>query len=205
MTDQGTCYLLLPSPRNSLLPDLAHYLGLNITFKDNKDPHYLETFPLHRAPSFESKDGFKLHEAMTILKYFISLRPVDCKYNFFGHSKREEAQVWQWVSFTNSDCIVALVDYLDKPMTPEGKKAAWKWSEQNAQEFERQLERTPYLVGSEKTLADIYGVQLFIWGFQVCWYKDWLAKYPAIEKWFRKIVDNDEIVSRTYKGFGPEK
>ncbi|VEU23489.1 DEKNAAC104553 [Brettanomyces naardenensis] len=108
-TEIGTCYLFVGSPRNTLFRDLAKFLRLNVTFKTNKDPHYLEAFPLHKAPVFESKDGWKLHEAICIADYFVSLKPADCTYNFFGHSERDRAIVVQWISFSFSDCVMAFV------------------------------------------------------------------------------------------------
>ncbi len=200
MSDSGTVYLLLPSPRSTLFPLLIKYLNLDIKVSDRNDPEYKAAFPLNKAPAFKSKDGWKLHEAMAILQYIVSLKPESCKYKFFGNDERDKAKVWQWVSFANSDCTGIIANYLFRSHTEEEKKAASAGVDKAAKEFEDQLKQTKFLTGSEATLADIYCVGLFVWGLDKMFDKEFFSKYPSIHRWFRALCDSDPIMSPTLKG-----
>lgn len=204
MSEKGTVYLLLPSPRSTLLPSLAKYLNLDIKVSNRDDPSYKAAFPLNKAPAYASADGWKLHEAMAILEYFISQKPKSCIYPFYGSSDREKAEVWQWVSFANSDCVIVVCNYL-YAKTEDVKKAALAKVLKCADEFEVQLKKSPYLVGNKSTLADIFAAQWYIWVIQVKLFnKDFFQSHPATATWYRGIVDTDPIVSPDWKGFAPK-
>ncbi|VEU20519.1 DEKNAAC101394 [Brettanomyces naardenensis] len=198
MSEEGTIYIYPGSPRSALLEPLVKYLNLDIEVLDKNDPNFLKAFPLHKAPSFLSKDGWKLHEVLAVLEYLVSLKPDD-KYKFFGEGKRERAQVFQWLSFTNTDFLTATGTYAFRSPTPEAKAAALVVVERNVDEFEQQLKKTPYLVGSQATLADLFAANFFAKA-RAPFDKAWFAKHPALEKWFKKIADTDPVLSPVLKG-----
>ena len=200
MAESGAVYLLLPSPRSTLFPPLIKYLNLDIKISDRNDPEYKAAFPLNKAPAFKSKDGWKLHEAMAILQYIVSLKPESCKYKFYGNNEREKAKVWQWISFANSDCVSVVAGYFFHSTTEEEKKAAAVNVNKTASEFEDQLKQTKYLAGAECTLADIFCVNLFVWGLDKLFDKEFFAKHPSIHRWLRDVCDRDPILSPTLKG-----
>ncbi|GMM30503.1 hypothetical protein DAMA08_032480 [Martiniozyma asiatica (nom. inval.)] len=200
---QGTIFLNLASPRSSLFKDIIEYLGLDIEIAPKTDPRLAANFPLQRTPSYLGSDGFKLHETIAILVFLISLKPAANTYNFYGKSGYETAQVWKWVSFTNSDMVNAFVHLLMLAKTQADKEKALSELETYAGLVEKQLRETEYLVSNEITLADIFAVQTFRWGFQTCWDAKWLSYHPYLENWFYKVIRNDPIASRSLKTFSP--
>lgn len=203
MSTKGTIYLLFPSPRSTLFPALIKYLGLDVKISDRDDPSYKAAFPLNKAPAYLAADGWKLHEAMAILEYFISQKPKSCTYPFYGTNEREKAEVWQWVSFANSDCVNSLGAMLHGPpqIRAQSKITAWKCLD----EFEDQLKKSPFLVGKNITLADIYSAILFAGGIEGGMFdKAFFKSHPASAKWFRKVADTDPILSPTLKGKAPK-
>ncbi|QPG75633.1 hypothetical protein FOA43_002990 [Brettanomyces nanus] len=193
-TPIGTIYLLINSPRSAIYPALIKYLGLNIAITDNRQPHFSEAFPLHKCPAFESKDGWKLHETLAIMEYFISLKP-QCKYNFWGNSPRQKAKVWQWLSFTNTDCVASVARLVYGSSTPESITANQAVVERNLLEFDAQLCKTAYLTGSECTLADVFAAFLFAPFIDKSFMKTFLLAHPITKKWLQNLFDNEKIVS----------
>lgn len=198
----GTIYLLNPSPRSIVFADLIKYLKLDVTISDRDDPEYKKSFPLNKAPAYLSSDGWKLHEAIAIFQYLLSTAPED-PYKFFGTSERETAEVWQWVSFTNSDFISAIGTYVFRSKTAEEKASAKAALIKIANEFETRLSKGSNLVGDEPTLADIYAAHMFNWLIHSAFTKADLLKFPATAKWFRKVADTNPIASLSLKGAEP--
>ncbi len=204
---QGTLYLNLVSPRSSLFKDLVEYLNLDIKISDQKDPNFAKNFPLKLVPTFTGPNDYHLSEAVALLIYLISLAPNG--HNFYGKNIYEQGQVWRWTSFVNSELISTLVEFLyplignlpyDSARVENGRDKL----EEYANLLEGQLKKTKYLATDDApTIADLFAVQSVRWGFQSAWDKKWTQKHPVLYSWFRDVVDNDPVVSRSLKGFEP--
>ncbi|ODV88072.1 hypothetical protein CANARDRAFT_193144 [[Candida] arabinofermentans NRRL YB-2248] len=203
---QGTLYLNLASPRSSLFKDLVEYLKLDIKISDQSDPNFVANFPLKKVPTFIGPDNYILSEAVALLIYLISLAPSG--HNFYGKNIYEQGQVWKYTSFVNSEWISTLVNFIyplvgNLPYDKDTVDQASKDLDTFANIFEEQLKKTKYLVGDDVTLADLFAVQSVRWAFQYSWDKKWASNHPVLYKWFRNVVDNDPVVSRSLKGFEP--
>ncbi|KAG7847904.1 hypothetical protein KL941_002083 [Ogataea angusta] len=189
----GVIYCLPGSPRSSLFPQLIKYTGLDIEVKDPSAACFAENFPLKKCPAYEQNDGFKLTETLAILKYLVDQVPG--KYNWFGKTKQEEAKVWQWLSFVNSDYVSALCDWAlpsfgvlpyDKQRIERGVASLDKLTSL----LEDQLHKTKYLAGDEATLADIYAIQAVKVCYGSLWEESWVKEHPAVARWVQQLKED---------------
>ncbi|KAG7881572.1 hypothetical protein KL905_000944 [Ogataea polymorpha] len=201
----GVIFCLPGSPRSSIFPQLIKYTGLDIEVKNPSDACFAENFPLKKCPAYKQNDGFKLTETLAILKYLVDQVPG--KYNWFGKTKQDEAKVWQWLSFINSEYVNALCDWAlpafgiipyDKDKIDRGLAVLEKLTSL----LEDQLQKTKYLVGDEATLADIYAIQSVKVSYGNLWEESWVKEHPGIARWVEQMK-KDPVVGEDLKDLKP--
>lgn len=161
---------------------------------EHKSPEHLARQPFGQVPALED-DGFWLYESRAMCRYLDEklggpkLVPADLK---------ARALMEQWMSVETSNFTPAAMKiiygavfepmFYGKPFNQakvdEGKagiKAA-------LEVMDKQLTKTPYLTGSEFTLADICFmpyIEYIYMGKQ----GDVIESYPAVSKWWKGISD----------------
>ncbi|KAG7698220.1 hypothetical protein KL930_001881 [Ogataea haglerorum] len=201
----GVIYCMPGSARSSLFPQLIKFIGLDVEVKGPSAPCFAENFPLKKCPAYREPDGFKLTEALAIVKYFADQAPE--KYNWFGKTKQEEAKVWQWLSFINSDYVNALCEWAlpsfgMRPYDKEKIDNGVAKLEQLTRLLEDQLQKTKYLVGDEATLADLYAIQSVKICYGNLWEESWVKEHPAVARWVQ-LLKEDPVVGEDLKDLKP--
>ena len=182
-SQSGNCYkikLLL-----SLL-DLNHeWIHVDILTGGTKSESFLLKNPNGQIPLLELDDGRFISESNAIMNYLASgsfYLPDD---NF------ERAKVLQWQFFEqySHEPYIAVARYIAKYLgLPENRKAEFESKQEGGHKalkvMESQLEKTPYLVGENLTIADIslYGYTHVAHegGFD-------LSQYSSIQNWLNRI------------------
>ncbi|MBT3206223.1 MAG: glutathione S-transferase family protein [Gammaproteobacteria bacterium] len=189
-SQSGNCYkikLLL-----SLL-DLNHeWIHVDILTGGTKSESFLLKNPNGQIPLLELDDGRFISESNAIMNYLASgsfYLPDD---NF------ERAKVLQWQFFEqySHEPYIAVARYIAKYLgLPENRKAEFESKQEGGHKalkvMESQLEKTPYLVGENLTIADIslYGYTHVAHegGFD-------LSQYSSIQNWLNRIRQHPQYV-----------
>ena len=189
-SQSGNCYkikLLL-----SLL-DLNHeWIHVDILTGGTKSESLLLKNPNGQIPLLELDDGRFISESNAIMNYLASgsfYLPDD---NF------ERAKVLQWQFFEqySHEPYIAVARYIAKYLgLPENRKAEFESKQEGGHKalkvMESQLEKTPYLVGENLTIADIslYGYTHVAHegGFD-------LSQYSSIQNWLNRIRQHPQYV-----------
>ncbi|KAG7848149.1 hypothetical protein KL941_002328 [Ogataea angusta] len=201
----GTIYSLPTSPRSSFVVSLIKYTGLDIEVKDRSAPEFEEQFPLKKCPAYLGADGFHLTENLAIIKYITEISPK--KYNWYGKDAKEEAKVWQWLSFINTEFMPALCDWALPslgvlPYNAEQIQRGVDRLDQLAGLIEKQLAKTEYLVGDEATLADLYASEFVKGSYSGLWDESWVKEHPGIARWLDQLK-KEPVVGESLKGIRP--
>ncbi|KAG7885858.1 hypothetical protein KL938_000890 [Ogataea parapolymorpha] len=201
----GTLYTLPSSPRSSFLISLIKYTGLDIEIKDRNAPEFEDQFPLKKCPAYLGDDGFHLTENLAIIKYITEISSK--KYNWYGKDAKEEAKVWQWLSFFNTEFMPALCDWALPtvgilPYNAEQIQSGIERLEKLAGLIEKQLAKTKYLVGDEATLADLYASEFVKGAYSGLWDEFWVKEHPGIERWFDQLR-TEPVVGESLKDITP--
>ncbi|KAG5518954.1 hypothetical protein PMAC_002485 [Pneumocystis sp. 'macacae'] len=150
-----------------------------------------------KIPGFIGQDGFKLSEANAISIYFASQNE---RTTLLGRTKKEYSSIVQWMSFSNTDLLTSLANWV-LPLvgrSPYNKKAV----ESSQAETERLckyvddfLETKTFLVGERLTLADIVMAAHLIPGFSKVFGKSWRAQFQNLVRWFTTVTNQPIWVS----------
>ena len=116
-----------------------------------------------------------------------------------GNSRFTSAKILQWQFFEqySHEPFIAVARFIAKYLgLPEDRKAEFEAKQAGGHKalkvMEEQLQKTPYLVGDELTVADIslYGYTHVAHegGFD-------LSEYPAIQQWIERIQSNPKYIS----------
>ena len=141
----------------------------------------------------ELEDGSCISESNAILNYLASNTPL------VGNSRFTSAKILQWQFFEqySHEPFIAVARFIAKYLgLPEERKAEFEAKQAGGHKalkvMEEQLQKTPYLVGDELTVADIslYGYTHVAHegGFD-------LSEYPAIQQWIDLIQSNPKYIS----------
>lgn len=180
----GNCYkikLLL-----SLLDMPHHWQHIDILQGESRSATYLSKNPNGKIPLLELDDGRYLAESNAILNYLAEGT------DYLPDDRYQRALLLQWQFFEqySHEPFIATARYINKYLgLPEDKKAEYESKQEGGHKalavLEQQLGQTPFLVGSQLTVADIalYGYTHVAHegGFD-------LAGYPAVNSWLTRIA-----------------
>ncbi len=189
-SQSGNCYkikLLL-----SLL-DLTHeWIHVDILTGGTKSESFLLKNPNGQIPLLELDDGRFISESNAIMNYLASGSSYLPDDNF----KRAKVFQWQFFEQYSHEPYIAVARYIAKYLgLPENRKAEFESKQEGGHKalkvMESQLEKTPYLVGENLTIADIslYGYTHVAHegGFD-------LSQYSAIQNWLNRIRQHPQYV-----------
>ncbi|MDH4654237.1 glutathione S-transferase family protein [Pseudomonas sp. JS3066] len=186
----GNCYkvkLIL-----NLLGLPYQWVPVDILKGETESPEFLEKNPNGKIPVLELEDGTTLWESNAILNFLAEgsdLLPAE---------PRLRTQVLQWQFFEqySHEPYVAVARFIQlyKGM-PEDRLEEYKVCQVRGQKalkvMEKQLQRTPYLVGDRYSIADIalyaYTHVAHEGGFD-------LSGYPAILAWLDRVASHPRHV-----------
>ena len=187
----GNCYKvkLLTS-----LIDIEHeWIEVDILANKTQTDSFLTKNPNGKIPLLELEDGSCISESNAILHYLAANTPL------IGNSRFTSAKILQWQFFEqySHEPFIAVARFIAKYLgLPEDRKAEFEAKQAGGHKalkvMEEQLQKTPYLVGDELTVADIslYGYTHVAHegGFD-------LSEYPAIQQWIERIQSNPKYIS----------
>jgi len=186
----GNCYKV--KLLTSLL-DIDHeWVEVDILASETQTESYLSKNPNGKIPLLELEDGTFISESNAILNYLASGT------SLVGTCRFSSAKVLQWQFFEqySHEPFIAVARFIAKYLgLPEERKAEYKAKQLGGHKalkvMEEQLQCTPYLAGSELTIADIslYGYTHVAdeGGFD-------LSEYPSIQQWIARIQANPKYI-----------
>lgn len=187
----GNCYkikLLMA------LLDIEHeWIPVNILARDTKSESFLAMNPNAKIPVLEIDGNTHLWESNAILNFLAEGTA------FLPDDRLLRARVLQWQFFEqySHEPYVAVARFIAKYLgLPESRKEEYQSKQEGGHKalrvMESQLEKTPYLVGSQYTIADI---SLYAYthvagegGFD-------LSVYPAISRWLARVASHPKHVT----------
>ena len=187
----GNCYkvkLML-----HLLGREYQWLPIDILKGETQTAEFLAKNPNGKIPVLELEDGTFLWESNAILNFLADGS------EFIPNEPRLRTQMLQWQFFEqySHEPYVAVARFiqLDQGM-PEARREEYEVCHVRGHKafrvMEQQLQRTPYLVGEQYTLADIalyaYTHVAHEGGFD-------LSGYPAINAWLARIASHPRHVT----------
>ena len=186
----GNCYKV--KLLTSLLNIPHDWIEVDILANETQTESYLSKNSNGKIPLLELDDGSFISESNAILHYLASGT------SFVGTCDFTRAKVLQWQFFEqySHEPYIAVARYIAKYLgLPEERKVEYKAKQSGGHKalkvMEDQLKVTPYLVGTELTIADIslYGYTHVAdeGGFD-------LSGYPAILKWMHRIQTAPEYI-----------
>jgi len=179
----GNCYKL--QLLASLL-DIPHqWVDVDILAGETRSQDFLDKNPAGQIPLLELDDGRILSESNAILNFLAEGSA------YLPEAGFERARVLQWQFFEqySHEPYIAVARFINKYLgLPEDRRAEFESRQEGGHRalkvMERQLERTPWLVGESPTIADI---SLYAYthvadegGFD-------LEGYPAIRSWLGRV------------------
>ena len=186
----GNCFKI--KLLTSLL-DIEHeWIHIDILSGDTRKNEFLSKNPCGQIPLLELNDNQFLSESNAILNYLAddtSLIPNDAY---------ERAKVLQWQFFEqySHEPYIAVARFIEKYLgLPDEKKEEYQSKQAGGHNalkvMERQLQKTPYIVGKRLTIADIslYGYTHVAHegGFN-------LDQYPSVLNWIGKISSHPKYI-----------
>jgi len=192
----GKIYTVPTNPRTIVSRIVAKQLDLDVEFvylKDHRvpanDPDFVAKFPLGRVPCFEGPDGWKLHENIAIVLYLLKQDP---NTKLLGTNDREFAEVLQWLSWANSDLLVAIGGFF-RPTV--GKDPYNKKSVDDAvirtrglcKYLDDKLQTRTFLVGERLTIADYHVTAMLSRGFESLFDPEWRKDFPNVTRFWTTV------------------
>lgn len=186
----GNCYKV--KLLTSLL-DIEHeWINVDILASETQTDSFLKMNPSGKIPLLELDDGTYISESNAILNFlaFESTLAGNCRFT--------TAKILQWQFFEqySHEPYIAVARFISKYLgLPEDRLAEYKAKQLGGHKalrvMEEQLQQTPFLVGSEITIADIslYGYTHVAHegGFD-------LSEYPCIQQWIKQIQSNPKYI-----------
>ena len=186
----GNCYKV--KLLTSLL-DIDHeWIEVDILAGETQTESYLTKNANGKIPLLELDDGTFISESNAILNYLASGT------SLIGTCRFTIAKTLQWQFFEqySHEPYIAVARFIAKYLgLPEDRKSEYKAKQSGGHKalkvMEEQLQLTPYLVGSELTIADIslYGYTHVAHegGFD-------LSAYPSIQQWITRIQADPKYI-----------
>ena len=179
---------------------MLHLLGreyqwqpIDILKGETQTAEFLAKNPNGKIPVLELEDGTFLWESNAILNFLADGS------EFIPSEPRLRTQMLQWQFFEqySHEPYVAVARFIQLYLgLPEERRGEYENCHKGGRKafkvMEQQLERTPYLVGEQYTLADValyaYTHVAHEGGFD-------LAAYPAINAWLNRVASHPRHVS----------
>ena len=173
------------------------YVETDILKGETRTPEFLALHPNGRVPLVVLEDGTALAESNAILFYLAEgtlYLPAD---------KLERARVLQWLFFEqySHEPYVAVARFIQLYQgMPEDRLEEYKVCQVRGNKalkvMEKQLQRTPYLVGDQYSIADI---ALYAYT-HVAEEADYdLGRYPAIRDWLARVAERPRHVGLDWR------
>jgi glutathione S-transferase len=155
---------------------------------EHKGEAHVKRQPFGRVPAIED-DGFELFESRAICRYLNQkakgqLVPADIK---------AMAKMEQWISVETSEFTPHAMKFIyqhtfQRPQEPAALEAAGKGLEAACTVLDKQLGQTPFLAGSDFSLADVCFMPYveYCMGSPV---KELFAKHPRFMAWWNKVSE----------------
>ncbi|MDQ0996544.1 glutathione S-transferase [Phyllobacterium ifriqiyense] len=193
--ESGNCY----KPR-LLMAKLSlpfEHISMSSVDGSTRKPDFMAKNPNGKVPLLEFDDGRVLAESNAILLHLAEGS------RFIPEDAYERALMYQWLFFeqyTHEPNIAvrrALLVYPEraKDATPERLAATLEGGNKALLVMENQLQKTPYLVGTNLTIADIalyaYTHEANQGGFD-------LSAYPSVAKWLSRVAGDEGHVPITW-------
>lgn len=186
----GNCYKV--KLLASILEIEHEWVDVDILAKETQTELYLKKNPNGKIPLLELEDGRCISESNAILNYLASGSPL------VGTCRFTTAKVLQWQFFEqySHEPYIAVARFIAKYLgLPQDRKSEYQDKQSGGHKalkvMEEQLKVTPYLVGTELTIADIslYGYTHVAneGGFD-------LSQYPSIQQWIERIRSNCKYI-----------
>ena len=186
----GNCYkvkLML-----SLLGRPYEWHPVDILKGETETPEFLAMNPNGKVPVLELEDGSYLWESNAILNFLADGS------EFLPSEPRLRTQVLQWQFFEqySHEPYVAVARFIQLYQgLPEARRSEYEECHVRGHKalkvMEKQLQRTPYLVGENFSIADIalyaYTHVADEGGFD-------LAPYPAIRTWLARVASHPRYI-----------
>ncbi|MBU3020236.1 glutathione S-transferase family protein [Aestuariibacter sp. A3R04] len=190
----GNCYkiqLLL-----ALLGKQCRWEEINVLDGATQQPEFLQKNPNGKIPLLEMNDGRTLAESNAIISFLAQGSPL------IPQSAFDYATMLQWQFFEqySHEPFIAVARYINLYLgLPEERKAEYQSKQAGGHKalavMNQQLEKTPFLVGEQLTLADIslyaYTHVAHEGGFE-------LVSYTGIQHWLERIADQKGYVPMQY-------
>ncbi len=187
----GNCYkvkLML-----HLLGREYQWLPIDILKGETQTAEFLAKNPNGKIPVLELEDGTFLWESNAILNFLADGS------EFIPNEPRLRTQMLQWQFFEqySHEPYVAVARFIQLYQgMPEARREEYEVCHVRGHKafrvMEQQLQRTPYLVGEQYTLADIalyaYTHVAHQGGFD-------LSNFPAINAWLARVADHPRHVA----------
>lgn len=182
--------VLAVSHELALSPEIRH---VNVYAGEGRTPEYLAINPSGRIPTLV--DGaFVLGESNAILQYLCEAHG---DFQLGSRDPEGRARIAQWLFWESahwqpalSAVLSAFVGHRLLPDALPAPTAAPAWTDEPCHSQLRLLEAglrtTPYLVGSELTIAD-FSVAGMLTYFRAADFP--FDAYPALERWYTRIED----------------
>ncbi len=187
----GNCYKV--KLLTSLLNIKHEWIEVDILANETQTNAFLKKNPNGKIPLLELTDGSYISESNAILNYlaFDSSLVGTCRFS--------SAKILQWQFFEqySHEPFIAVARFIAKYLgLPQERKSEYEAKQIGGHKalsvMEEQLQLTPYLIGSEITIADIslYGYTHVAHegGFD-------LSAYPSIQQWIKRIQSHPQYIA----------
>ena len=187
----GNCYKV--KLLTSLLNIKHEWIEVDILANETQTNAFLKKNPNGKIPLLELTDGTYISESNAILNYlaFDSSLVGTCRFS--------SAKILQWQFFEqySHEPFIAVARFIAKYLgLPQERKSEYEAKQIGGHKalsvMEEQLQLTPYLIGSEITIADIslYGYTHVAHegGFD-------LSAYPSIQQWIKRIQSHPQYIA----------
>lgn len=187
----GNCYKL--KLMLNLLGQPYEWIAVDVLKGETLTPEFLAKNPNGKIPVLELEDGTCLWESNAILNFLAQGSAFLCS------EPRLATQVLQWQFFEqySHEPYIAVARFIQLYQgLPEARRAEYDNCHRGGYKaldvMEQQLQRTPYLVGEQYTIADVslyaYTHVAHEGGFD-------LSGYPAINAWLARVAAHPRHVS----------
>jgi len=173
------------------------WVELDILAQQTRTPQFLAKNPNGRIPTLELDDGTCLAESNAILWYLAEGTP------FIPADRLRRAQVLQWMFFEqySHEPYVATPRFIVKHLPPDSPRHA-ELPDRLARGraalavMETQLRATPFIAGSDYTLADI---ALYAYTHVAGEGGHDLTPYPSLLAWLRRVASQPRHIPITLR------
>lgn len=141
-----------------------------------------EVNPKNYVPVLELDDGRTITEVAAIVQYLADLKPESRLVP--AHGTFERTQVREWLGFISMEIHAAMRQLWEPAMTKEWRAVTVATLEKRLGLVEACLKKTPFLMGSVMSVADVYLFTVLNWAGSVQFD---LTRWPSIGHFCERI------------------